>query len=745
VGRILVPAGLFTLAFAVRALPWRSVLADERVYFFGSDAYYHLRRIAWSVARFPAVLEFDPFINFPDGARPIWTPLFDWCVALVALPFARADVLAGNLDSLERTSVWVPPILGAATVVALYGVARRHFDAPTAIAAGLVLSVLSAHFWYSQIGFVDHHAAVSLVSTFLLGCGMQLLARPGRAIVLATGAVAGLALLLWPGALLHVLLLEAVLLLDWLRPGGRAEAAASARRFAGVNAVACLVVLPSGLGNEWPQWGLWSPVVLSAFQAWLFALLAACGLSCSLLFASPRSPGTRAGRLLGAFTVGSGLLGASLIAVPGLSEGALEAWDWLSKGDRFQARVAESQPLIPLHEGHAVLHVAAMRLSLFFFLVPFALLALLVRARHQPRPAPYVFLAGWTAALCAVTLLQKRFFNSASVPVALLFAWVVVRAHVRLGGRAGARRALAGVAVCAAAAVALLPVLRSYQFEILNALESFGGAKVRLYPRHVQTRIVLETGDWLRLHTPDVKGWLAPDAQPAYGVLAPWSLGHALGYASRRPTVTNNFGNDLGERNYELARRYYGLREPAAARLLEELRVRYVIALSANGFLEEEPGPASMHRALYHRDGGASPGSRWPALARHRLVYESRALDPKEPRGPSLYKVFELVAGARVGGRAAPGATVEASLSLRTNRGRPFVYRARAVAEADGRYQLRLPYANGGDRWGVRTAPAYWIACGAERRPLVLSEAAVTTGAEVAGPDLCLESSIAAR
>ena len=107
----------------------------------------------------------------------------------------------------------MPRVLGAATVVALYFLARRHFDLPTAVLAGAVLSLLSAHFWYSQVGFIDHHAAVALVSTWVLAAGMALRShgqRESRAwhAGIGAGIAIGLSLLVWPGCLLHVSLVE---------------------------------------------------------------------------------------------------------------------------------------------------------------------------------------------------------------------------------------------------------------------------------------------------------------------------------------------------------------------------------------------------------------------------------------------------------------------------------------------------------------------------------------------------------
>ena len=51
VRRSAAPLGLFLLALAVRALPWRTVFDGDRVLLFGNDAYYHLRRIRYTVDR----------------------------------------------------------------------------------------------------------------------------------------------------------------------------------------------------------------------------------------------------------------------------------------------------------------------------------------------------------------------------------------------------------------------------------------------------------------------------------------------------------------------------------------------------------------------------------------------------------------------------------------------------------------------------------------------------------------------
>ena len=67
----------------------------------------------------------------------------------------------------ETVAVWIPPLLGAATVVATYFLCRRAFGGPVGVIAAASLCVMPAHVHYSQIGFVDHHAAVAFLTTLL--------------------------------------------------------------------------------------------------------------------------------------------------------------------------------------------------------------------------------------------------------------------------------------------------------------------------------------------------------------------------------------------------------------------------------------------------------------------------------------------------------------------------------------------------------------------------------------------------
>ena len=200
----------------------------------------------------------------------------------------------------------------------------------------------------------------------------------------------------------------------------------------------------------------------------------------------------------------------------------------------------------------------------------------------------------------------------------------------------------------------------------------------------------------------------------------------------------------LGPEAYAFSQRYYQSRELDVLDELARRRIRYVVARRFPSDLEDAPGEDSLFQALFHRDGseGLDPETgavRMPALSRHRLLYETLGRDFTDKDAGAVYKLFEVVAGAVVTGRAAPGRVVEVSLALRTNRGRSVRYQTRVAADTQGRYRVRLPHATAGGPEGLKAAPFYRFACGDDVGGLQVGEPAVQQGLELRGPDLCLD------
>jgi dolichyl-diphosphooligosaccharide--protein glycosyltransferase len=486
-------------------------------------------------------------------------------------------------------------------------------------------------------------------------------------------------------------------------------------------------------------------VVLTNFQPWLFGVLALFGLACGGLWRRPSLGGDLRRRAAGGIAVGCCLLAMSAVLFPEILVGAEDAWRWLAKRESFQAAVSESKSLV-VHQGQLDGHLAALRLSYFFFLFPLAVAAALRSLRRERDRSPLLLLLWWSLGLFAVTLLQKRFFNSFSVAMALVMGWSLRLSVQSLPPRwlaTCARRAAVWTALSALVLLLLLPVLRSYAPYVSNQIGFLRDRDLVLRDSVARRRVAVQMAEWLRHNTPETSAWMG-EGTPEYGVMAPWPIGHVIEYAGRRPTVTDNFGDDIGEEGFNRARRYYLGREGAGSQILEQLGVRYVVAQSKHAYLAETPAAGAIFYSLYFLDGsesappaGDQTGPRIEALERHRLIYESRPLRRGSSDEPPLYKIFEFVEGARISGSAAPGSRIRLTLPLRSNRGRALVYAATTAADAQGRYRLRVPYSNRGARPAFRAAPHYTLECGGESAPLRIDEDAVRSGAELRGPDLC--------
>jgi len=731
----LLAAAAFAAALAVRALTWPSVFTPGGLRLVDPDAYYHLRRIQWSVAGFPDVLTRDPYVAFPRGGEPIWTPLFDLAIAGAA----RLAGAAGDPAAVERLAVWVPPLLGATTVAATFLVARRVFGRRAGIVAAAVLCVLPAHVHYSQIGFVDHHVAVALGATLLLAALFGWVARPQAWLpAVLVGCAAAACLGVWPGAILHVGLAQAVLLAGVL---ASPDAQTAARRAAGVaiaHGVAFLWLAPFAAGRSWEVWGDMSPLVLSGFQPlWLGLPVLGFG-ACAFAWQGDvlaRSRGARAT----AVAIALGLPALLACAAPAVRTGLVDSATWLLRTESFQAVVSESLPLFS--DGRELTVRRAHRaLSPLLWALPLLLVAL--AAAHRRR-AEHRTLAFWTAALFAASLAQYRFSNSFSVAWALALGCGLDLGWRALAGRPKAVRVGAAVAAAAAAVPLLLPILDDHARAWGTARRAFAGERVHAPEIVTHHESLVAAATWLRDHSPPTSGWSAAGTAPEYGVLGAWGDGHVVRYVARRPVVQDNFGDDVGSANFADAERYFAAPdEDEALGIATRLGVRYVLVREAgSGHAPRPYATRSMHVRL-HRLRGTSGNLETadhpdaprfaPALSHHRLVYES----PRQGDEDGRYKLYEIVAGARVEGAAEPGALVEARLSLAGPGDRRLDYRSYARASHEGRYELTLPYPSepfegqlsAGGPWVIESEGAVAL--------LRVAEAAVRDGTRVAGPSL---------
>jgi dolichyl-diphosphooligosaccharide--protein glycosyltransferase len=688
--RTAIAAGLAlvcALALALRSLGFETVFpGNGEVLFAVGDGHYHARLAFFSFVHFPAILTFDPYLNYPEGAAVPVPPLLDFVVAAVAR-------LAGgeSVAVFEHVLAWSTPVYGALAPLAVFCAARTLAPASVALGAGAILAALPAAVFVGRVGDADHHAAVSLLGTIWLALVMAAVAARGRRLAWLAAGVAAvrLALLLsWSGCLLYVALADGSLLLAALLARRRDLLAAQAASAwaSGLLVLPLVRALPEAPG------GAWSSLSLSQLQPW--AVLAVGGVAAVLagLEAWRPSRGALASLARGA-AAGLAVAGASWLLFPGLREGLLPGLGFVATAERTGTVIAELQPL-SFFGARPGRDPATHHWGLFAYAIPLAPLAALAAARDPGVRASAGVLALWTAALGALAVWQVRYGNdfapSASIAFALLLGQLAALAR-----RAGAPRRLAGAAALGLGILAFLPPVQVLyaprvraSWRILRdgrplgdpALASPSGSLVRF----------LES---VRRATPETSGWLDAQGFPEYGVLNSPSIGHALHYVARRASASDGLLESVDSENFAAARRFFQVRSEAAAlAIAKRLHARYVITMHYPG------KQARSVSARLHRGDGAGEGGR---LRHFRLVTEGPAggrplgdlFGFPRPADVVPYKLFEIVPGALLEVRGAPGANVEAAVEVRTPAGRRFEYAARATVADDGVARLRVPYA----------------------------------------------------
>ena len=440
IGWLLVIVGV---ALAIRIyFPWPLVFTPSHVNLLETDGWYHLRVIENLVSQFPHRLRFDPYAT-PDGQFVPMPPLFDYLVAGVAWIAGRGHP---SEELIRIVAVFAPPVLGALTIVAVYAVARLAAGRVAGLLAAAMAAILPGHFLdRTLLGFVDHHALESFVSTVVLCLVAIPLARPHS--VVRSGVWIGLSLvvfrLTWTSsamfaAVLVVWLLVHASLQSWRR-GGIGDAA----RIAGIAAV---VALPFTLLFDG----------IEPFRATLHV----AALSILALVAGAVEVGRyglRAGwwspRWLVVLAVTAAAAGTGLffLALPATASATL------SELSRFrlvveEQSVLEARPLFS-YEGAWSLRPAWDYFRSGFILGLGAIVFLALRWWRQGRPLDLLLIV-WTAAMYAATIGMNR-FGYYLVPAVAIAVGCACAALIEVAERVGRWWKRAAVVAVAAGAFGL--------------------------------------------------------------------------------------------------------------------------------------------------------------------------------------------------------------------------------------------------------------------------------------------------
>jgi dolichyl-phosphooligosaccharide-protein glycotransferase len=713
------------IAFSARSLGLETVFpGDGSVVFALGDAFYHARRALFSFEHFPQVLLRDSYLNYPQGAFVPWPPLYDLALA------GTARLFGSSQSVFERVAAWAPVGLGTLTILPVYAAARRVASRASAVGAAALFALFPATVEYSNVGNTDHHAAQALLGAVVLALVLAIVSEAPQdvrrvSLHFAALALARAALLLtWPGSLIYLGLTEGCLLLAGVLTGRKDLLAGEAAS----TVASAMIVLPVVFVSGRAVGGPFSAVELSQLHVVVLVAVAAVALGVRTL-EGLRPSRSAADRMLRAAAVGLPAL-ALLLAATGAVHELGVGFGYVSKTDAYEGRNLEQYPLFSFAPRFSD-RVARHSLGFFAWLIPVAPLAALLAARKRKIRAPALVLAVWAAALGALGLLQLRFANDCSPAASVAFALLLGGAASTLTRHAHPRAA-AAIAVTLALLL-LAPVLEMHWRSALRTLHVLrsgtpGGDRALLTYQGSMMRFA----ERVRAATPETAGFDDPSVQPEYAILAYPGIGHVLHYVAHRATPADNFGPYIGRENYLAVGSFFSLRaERDAIVEAERLRARYVVTMDYGG-----PVPWTLVNRLHRGDGSELGGE--PAFGRFRLVTEGPtgglAIGEQFGRGVrsegAPYKLFEIVPGAELEVRAAPGTSVSAEVLLSTPLPRRFRWRTATLAGEDGVARLRVPYATQ-TRLPTQALQPYQVTVGGVVHAVSVPEESVATGTRV--------------
>ncbi len=609
------------VAFLMRMISYSMVTANGSINFSGYDSFYHMRRILYTASNFPHSLNFDSYINYPNGFEVGWPPFFDFLGALLA------KILGGgqpDLYTIEFAGALLPVLLGVLTIVPLYIAAVSLFDRKTALLGASIFAVLPAHLYISRFGAVDHHVAETLLSTSAYACFILALkwAKEGSlsltslktissnkklikslALAGASGLFFALLIFTWIGALAFV---SFILLYAFIQTTIDLKAGKNSdyNLICSVALLATLIfTIPLSAGSLRPGLEM-SAMYLSWFQVfYVLSMLAGTlilwGFS---LYISKKDLDWKYYPAILILVSVAGLLSLKILSAESYAFVVEGMRFFLGKGE-YIGTISEALPIFLTTEGKLTFSQVFGSLGLCFLAALGGFFLLSLEWKGEKSKPEGVFFLLWSVFFAYLMISQRRFSYLFAVNVSILtayFLWVLlesfnfeteVRKLVKSGQipRKNSEPALkAGKETKSKAKSKSKNTISSSKkdlqpdyFKIVSSIVLIG--LVFIPCLWADFAFAKEEGSidpgwkdsltWLEASSPKTSYYLEPSETPEYGVLSWWDYGNWITYVAKRPAVSNNFQTGIEDSSLF----FTTSSEEEAKTILEKLNVKYVI------------------------------------------------------------------------------------------------------------------------------------------------------------------------
>ena len=201
--------GLALGTFLLRTVgQYDKIFVNGAVLFRDTDPWYHMRLADNVVVNFPHLLLFDQYLAYPNGSPTGFYPVLSWFVGLT-----------GRLGmDYEKVGAFLPPVLGAFSVVLVYFLGKKLFGRSIGFFAAVLAMVLPGEFFHrTLLGHTDHHALEVFLMLLTLTFLVHFLEDKGRLrFAILAGAALGLYTLSWHGNLFFLFILITWFIIQFL-------------------------------------------------------------------------------------------------------------------------------------------------------------------------------------------------------------------------------------------------------------------------------------------------------------------------------------------------------------------------------------------------------------------------------------------------------------------------------------------------------------------------------------------------
>lgn len=539
------------------ALIWRLPATDSewRFTLCENDSLYQLHRIQTCLETFPLVPSVDAYSHYPYGNRVHWLALHSVFYASIA---RAAGIQADQRDLLIAWLSWIPPMLGLAAVLLAMAIAGYSGNRWCVYTVGVFCAFSADVCRPFVFGTIDHHLFAHLGTMLLVWGRLR-----QRMAVWILGLVALLGMT--PEALIYVSVVLACLFL--------AEVAAGVCASPGrLRAPWFWFLSPSVVGLlSWlvqrhletaplPAFDVsWTNVTL--FQPMWFGVggLALAGA----LAGMEHVLRTRRGSGAVVLTLGLACCAVTAVCVAFLLwSGALQS---IAKRLLLSERIFVGEEASVFSRGF---WSSPPWYRILAFSGIFVIGQVCAGSRRKVDSTCWFQWLILGAALVVGFLELRHLYVLSSLQLvglglALFGTEEMLRRLPMFTGR------LTCALPAAALGLATLPFLISG--DIINRAATHGDVCARL-------PLVRSLADWLREQTPDPAP--ADGGVPAYGVMAPWSIGHHLRIIGQRPVVVDPFNHEMQHGvDQALALVWQAKTSAELTEALGRYRVRYLVLM----------------------------------------------------------------------------------------------------------------------------------------------------------------------